>query len=48
MTLASLMTTLTDTLVAVVPLADLGIYAAAGVVIALAARFGGQIVRSLR
>ncbi len=48
MTLESLMTTLTSTLTDIIPGATLAIFASAGVVIALAARFGGRIVKSLR
>lgn len=48
MTLADLMTSLTTALTDVIPGATLAIFASAGVVIALAARFGGRIVKSLR
>lgn len=48
MTLETLMTTLTGTLTDVIPAATLAIFASAGVVIALAAKFGGRIVKSLR
>jgi hypothetical protein len=48
MTLEDLMTSLTSTLTGVIPGATLAIFASAGVVIALAAKFGGRIVKSLR
>ncbi len=48
MTLDDLMTSLTSTLISVIPGATLAIFASAGVVIALAAKFGGRIVKSLR
>lgn len=47
-TLEALMTSLTTVLFDVVPAAVLGIFAAAGVLIALAAKFGGRIVKALR
>ncbi len=48
MVLADLMTALVDTLTGVIPAATLAVFASAGVVIALAAKFGGRIVKSLR
>lgn len=48
MTIDSLIVNLTDALFLAVPAATLGIMAATGLVITLAARFGGRIVKSLR
>lgn len=48
MTLEDLMTAVTGAVTGVVPAATLAIFAGAGVVIALAARFGGRVVKALR
>lgn len=48
MTLTDLMAEVITALTSVVPLATLTIFATAGVVIALAGRFGGRIIKSLR
>lgn len=48
MTLADIITAATGALTGVIPAATLALYAGAGTVLAIAARFGSRIVRSLR
>lgn len=48
MSLTDITTEALDALTTIIPVADMALYVAAGVVFAIAARFGGRLVRSFR